>query len=58
MQIYGCCVQNVASVVRFWLRSPLNNTNNAANINNDGNVNNNNVNNNSFGLRPDLSDNA
>jgi hypothetical protein len=44
--------------VRFWLRSPLNNTNNAANINNDGNVNNNNVNNNSFGLRPDLSDNA
>jgi hypothetical protein len=41
-----------------WLRSPLNNHNNAANVNNDGNINNNNVNNNNFALRPDLSGNA
>ena len=40
----------------WWLRSPGNNTNNAANVNNDGNVNNNgnNVNNDDNGVRPAL----
>ncbi len=40
----------------FWLRSPGNNDNNAANVNNDGNVNanGNNVNNDNIGVRPDL----
>ncbi len=38
----------------WWLRSPGNNTNNAANVNNDGNVNNNsnNVNNDNEAVRP------
>ena|GEM_PF-5846270 len=40
----------------WWLRSPGNNTNNAANVNNDGNVNvnGNNVNNDNGGVRPAL----
>lgn len=40
----------------WWLRSPGNNTNNAANVNNNGYVNNNgnNVNNNNNGVRADL----
>jgi len=40
----------------WWLRSPGNNSNNAANVNNDGNVNvnGNNVNNDSGGVRPAL----
>lgn len=39
-----------------WLRSPGNNTNNAANVNNNGyvNYNGNNVNNNNNAVRPDL----
>ena len=39
-----------------WLRSPGNNTNNAANVNNNGNVNTNgnNVNNNNLAVRPAL----
>ncbi|MDR1891809.1 MAG: DUF6273 domain-containing protein [Oscillospiraceae bacterium] len=38
----------------YWLRSPRNNTNNAAQVNmSSGNVNNNNVNN-SYGVRPDF----
>ena len=38
----------------WWLRSPGNKQNNAANVNNDGNVNENgwNVNNDSIGVRP------
>ena len=35
----------------WWLRSPGNNSNNAANVNNDGNVNNN-VNNDNEAVRP------
>lgn len=40
----------------WWLRSPGNNTNNAANVNSNGYVNNNgnNVNNNNDGVRADL----
>ena len=40
----------------WWLRSPGNNSNNAANVNDDGNVNvnGNNVNNNNGGVRPAL----
>jgi hypothetical protein len=40
----------------WWLRSPGNNSNNAANVNDDGNVNinGNNVNNDSGGVRPAL----
>ena len=40
----------------WWLRSPGNNSNNAANVNNDGslNMNGNNVNNNEAGVRPAL----
>ncbi|MCR5151133.1 MAG: DUF6273 domain-containing protein [Clostridiales bacterium] len=40
----------------WWLRSPGNNTNNAANVNNDGDINNNgnNVNNSNDCVRPDL----
>jgi len=40
----------------WWLRSPGNNQNNAANVNNDGNVNlnGNNVNNETGGVRPAL----
>lgn len=40
----------------WWLRSPGNNSNNAANVNNNGyvNTNGNNVNNNNNGVRPDL----
>ena len=40
----------------WWLRSPGNNTNNAANVNTDGSVNNNgnNVNNDNNGVRPAL----
>ncbi|MCL2080095.1 MAG: DUF6273 domain-containing protein [Oscillospiraceae bacterium] len=40
----------------WWLRSPGNNSNNAANVNNDGNVNvnGNNVNNDNNGVRPAL----
>jgi len=40
----------------WWLRSPGNNSNNAANVNSDGNVNinGNNVNNESGGVRPAL----
>ena len=40
----------------WWLRSPGNNTNNAANVNNDGwgNNNGNNVNNDNNAVRPDL----
>ena len=39
---------------RWWLRSPGNNSNNAANVNNDGSVNNNgnNVNNDNNAVRP------
>lgn len=42
----------------WWLRSPGNNSNNAANVNNNGNVNanGNNVNNNNNAVRPALSD--
>ncbi|MBR0172310.1 MAG: hypothetical protein IJQ21_05920 [Lachnospiraceae bacterium] len=41
--------------VRWWLRSPGNNDNNAANVNNDGFVNNNGNNvNNDNGVRPAL----
>ena len=36
----------------WWLRSPGNNQNNAANVNNDGSLNNNNVNNDSGCVRP------
>lgn len=41
---------------RWWLRSPGNNSNNAANVNNDGSVNynGNNVNNDNNGIRPAL----
>jgi hypothetical protein len=40
----------------WWLRSPGNNDNNAADVNDDGNVNSNgnNVNNGSLAVRPDL----
>ena len=38
----------------WWLRSPGNHPNNAANVNVDGGVNNNNVNNDNIGLRPAL----
>lgn len=40
----------------WWLRSPGNNSNNAANVNNNGyvNRNGNNVNNNNNAVRPDL----
>lgn len=42
--------------MRWWLRSPGNNSNNAANVNNDGyvNRNGNNVNNDNDAVRPDL----
>jgi len=45
------------TAVWWWLRSPGNNTNNAANVNNNGNINmnGNNVNNNNGGVRPALS---
>ena len=36
----------------WWLRSPGNNQNNAANVNNDGSLNNNNVNNDNICVRP------
>ena len=36
----------------WWLRSPGNNQNNAANVNNDGSLNNNNVNNDNGCVRP------
>ena len=38
----------------WWLRSPGNEQNNAANVNTDGSLNNNNVNNDNNVVRPDL----
>ena len=38
---------------QWWLRSPRNNTNNVAIVNNNGNLNSNNYNN-TYGVRPDL----
>ena len=50
----GCNVVP-ASAFLWWLRSPGNNDNNAANVNNDGFVNNNGNNvNNKYGVRPAL----
>ena len=48
--------KDIGDKVEWWLRSPGNNSNNAANVNNNGYVNNNgnNVNNNNNGARPDL----
>ncbi len=62
---YGCCgcvVFRLTLAVGlffggwWWLRSPGNNTNNAANVNNNGRVNENgnNVNNDNNSVRPDL----
>ncbi len=46
--------ETVVGACWWWLRSPGNNSNNAANVNNDGNVNNNgnNVNNDNNSVRP------